>query len=86
MTTQPKYYLEIDVYGAECDDFEPQWAGYETIVTEGDNLDELLGNATVSAVDQDGGELSCDIPADKSWMQNLIAKKFYEKFSKGPTP
>lgn len=34
------------------------WRSYE-LYTEGNSLVELLGNATVTEVDQDGGELNC---------------------------
>ncbi len=69
--TQPKYSFEIDVSDREYETGTGQWANYGTLVTEGNNLDELLDNASVDVMDQDGGELFI-LPADSSWIQDLI--------------
>ncbi len=70
-----KYSFEIDVSDRVCTSFEPRWANFGTLVTEGDTLEELIGNASVDVMDQDGGEL--DVwPADESWAQELIEERF----------
>ncbi len=72
---RPKYSLEIECGGAECSRYEPQWSCYDMIVTEGDSLIELLENAEVSIMDQDGGELG-SAAADAEWMAKLIAARY----------
>jgi hypothetical protein len=73
---KPRFSFEIDVSYVECDRYD-RWANYGLIVCEGNNLDELLDNASVDIMDQDGGELDC-VPADSQWMVDEITEKFYE--------
>lgn len=70
----PLYSIEIDTNGVECDDYG-QWANYGLITSGGNTLDELLDNAIVDVVDQDGGELDV-VPADSNWMVSLIETEF----------
>ncbi len=72
---KPKYSLEIDAGGEECSQYEPQFASYDLIVAEGNTLEELLDNATVSISDQDGGELGV-LEATKPWMHQLITEAY----------
>lgn len=73
-----KYHIEIDTGGPEASGYEDRlpWVSYGTIVSEGDTLDELLENASVDLIDQDGGERG-QVEAEENWMQELIAEKFY---------
>lgn len=75
---KPKYYIEIDTGGAEASGYEDRlpWVSYGTIVSEGNTLDELLDNASVDLIDQDGGERG-QVEADADWMQMSIAEEFY---------
>jgi hypothetical protein len=70
---KPKYNFEIDVQDYSIDG--PVWRNYGTLVTWGDTLEELLANAGVDIVDQDGGEVWCG-PADAGWMQDLIEQEY----------
>jgi hypothetical protein len=55
------------------------FATYDLITAQGNTLDELLDNAVVSAVDQDGGELrGSPFPADEEWMQTLVTEALYD--------
>ncbi len=72
--SKPKYSLEIDTGGAECDRYD-RWANYGLITCEGNNLEELFENAMVDIMDQDGGELDI-VPADSKWMQDMIEVAF----------
>lgn len=68
-----KFYFELDTGGVECDRYN-RWANYGTIIAEGDTLEELLENASVDIMDQDGGELDV-VPADAAWMQDMIVSE-----------
>lgn len=74
---KPKYYIEIDTEGAEASGYEDRfhWVCYGTIVAEGNTLDELIENATVDLVDQDGGAAS-EVEADEPWMVEEIKEQF----------
>jgi hypothetical protein len=74
MSKSKLFNFEIDVSDAECDRFDC-FASYGTIVAEGNTLEELLENASVDVIDQDGGDLD-NGPADAKWMQDLIEAKF----------
>lgn len=78
-----KFYLEIETDGRECSGFEDSygWLNYDTIVAEGDTLEECLENATIFTMDQDGGS-GPEIEADKPWMQDLIIDAFLTKILK----
>lgn len=77
---RPKYEIEIDVSDHECDRYD-RWANYGTITACGNNLEELLEDAQVDIIDQDGGELNV-VAADSNWMQDLIEEAFNEKYLK----
>lgn len=50
-------YIEMDLsgYGIDiCD--EGPWQGLDMLVAEGSTFEELLDNATIGFLDQDGGE------------------------------
>ena len=79
MRKRPKYEIEIDVQDYSIDG--PVWRNYDILSSEGDTLDELLGNAVVSIMDQDGSEVGLE-PADAEWMQALIVVE-YERLSAG---
>lgn len=51
-----KYHIDTDL-GIMYQDEGP-WRSYE-LVTSGSTKEELLEDATISEVDQDGGELAC---------------------------
>lgn len=74
----PKYSLEIDLNGMECERYS-QFACYGVLTAEGDSLEDLLENAIVDIIDQDGGELAL-VPADSAWMQDKVAQAFYEDY------
>lgn len=76
-----KYSIEIDTGGAEASGYEDRlpWVCYGTIVSEGDNLDELIANATVDLVDQDGGEAGI-VEADENWMVELVIAEFHKRW------
>lgn len=78
-----QYYIEIDCGGAEASGYEDRlpWVCYGTIMSEGSTLEELLDNATVDLIDQDGGERGM-IEAYKPWMVELIVAKWNEINSK----
>jgi len=68
--------IEIDVSdtGISKDD-QPRWEGVDTLVAEGETLDELLDDAEVFFRDQDGGETN-------SWKIGEFTKSQYEMFEK----
>lgn len=79
-TTKPAtktYYIDVDTNGAEASGYEDRgyFVSFGLIVTEGTTLEELLSNATISLVDQDGGEAG-EVEADKPWMSEAILEKF----------
>lgn len=51
---QVKFSIDADTRVEYCD--EGQFRNFQ-LITEGDNVDQLLDNAQISEVDQDGGEL-----------------------------
>lgn len=75
-----KFSFEIDVKGAECSRFAPQFTYYGTIVCEGDNLEELIDSATVDICDQDGGEVAI-VAADSWWMLKKIEERYHAKLA-----
>jgi len=54
--SKPKYIIDIPDLGVVYEDAGP-WRSY-TMVTWGDNYSDLIDNADISEVDQDGGELA----------------------------
>lgn len=72
-----KYYIEIDISDTEATGYEDRfnWVSYGAIQSQGNTLDELMENATVDLVDQDGGEAAI-VEANEAWMQDLIAEEF----------
>jgi hypothetical protein len=62
MTTDRMVQIEGASLGVPYEDSGP-WRGYE-LYTHGESLFELLENAQISEVDQDGGELDCYALAD----------------------
>lgn len=50
------FYIQEDL-GIDYQDAGP-WRSYE-LVTYGDDKEQLLANATIAEIDQDGGELDC---------------------------
>jgi hypothetical protein len=84
MSQKPKFYFEISCDGREYDSGSGMWACYDLIVTQGNTLDELFDNASVSIINQDGGELRCSpMRADSAWMQDLIENQFLNEMIKG---
>lgn len=83
MSAKKKFYIEIDCCGEEASGYEDRlpWVCYGTIVAEGDNLDELLENASVDLIDQDGGDHG-PVEAGLQWMQDAVEEKFYETLRK----
>ncbi len=67
------FNLEVQV-DQECDNYG-YWANYDLLVASGNDLDELMDDASISIMDQDGGEVDV-VPADESWMQDLIEDAF----------
>jgi len=57
----PLYSIDTDL-GVSYQDAGP-WRSY-TLVSSGDTLEELLNEASISEVDQDGGDLDCYSLAD----------------------
>ncbi len=82
---QLKYHFEIDVSDVECNSgrWGGRWANYGTLVAEGNTLDELLDNASVDVMDQDGGELACG-PAEHTWMHELLTEHYFEALGYAP--
>jgi hypothetical protein len=79
ITSKHTHHLEIEV-NEECDHYEPRFATYGTIVTQGETLEELINHASIDIIDQDGGELDT-VPADQEWMEKLIVDAYYEKIA-----
>ena len=52
----PKYHIDTEI-GIDFADAGP-WRSYH-LDTSGDSFNEMIQNATVSEIDQDGGELDC---------------------------
>lgn len=75
--TRSKYHIEIETDGTEARGFEDQYnfVCYGCITSEGNTLDELLENAIIDLINQDGGEVA-QIEADSDWMQDLIRAEF----------
>lgn len=80
MTKKPKFYFEIDCGGTEAVGYEDRysWVCYGTIVAEGDTLEELLENASVDLVDQDGGEAAI-VEAETPYLQSLIRNRYEQE-------
>jgi hypothetical protein len=78
---RPKFSIEIDVSSVATDSYAPRFANYGTIIAEGNNLDELLDNAQVDVMDQDGGELAV-LQADSAWMQKQIEKAYHAQINR----
>lgn len=72
-----KYELDIEVHrdGDSCGRFY----SWSNIITEGNTLDELVSNASIGKIDQDGGDFG-DGPADSDWMVDLILEAAKEKY------
>lgn len=73
-----KFYIEVDTDGAECGVYTGMWTCYGTITAEGNSLDELLDDASVDIIDQDGGTVNV-VPADEDWMLELVTDAFYKQ-------
>ena len=73
-----QFRFDIDCTGKECPRYEPRFATYGSIVTQGDTLEELVSNATVDIVDQDGDMLYLG-PADEAWMEERIETEFWRE-------
>jgi len=71
---QPKFEFSIDCPDMECD--IGRNCSYGLIYTDGDTLEELMGSATISIIDQDGGEKI--VRADAAWMQEAIEAVFWK--------
>jgi len=54
-----KHSIEVDISGMGITLDTPRWMGAESLVAEGDTLEELLNNASIWFYDQDGGEGPC---------------------------
>jgi hypothetical protein len=78
-----RFYLEIQTSGDEVSGFEDRynWLNYDTIVAEGNTLEECLEDATVFTMDQDGGE-GPQIEGDADWVQELVVDAFITKLLK----
>jgi hypothetical protein len=55
---KPKYSIEIQLSGEDMSSWanHAYWLGADTLVAEGDNLEQLIDDATISTTDQEGGE------------------------------
>lgn len=78
-----KYYIEVDAKGVQATGYEDRlpWVSYGTIVSEGDTLEELLDNATVDLIDQDGEEAAI-VGADKQWMLDLVEMEYIKQLTR----
>lgn len=65
-----KHSVKLDL-GDAGGDYGGMWVGIE-FETHGDNLSELLENATVSGTDQDGGEVFTDSLMDTGYSDECI--------------
>ena len=74
-----KYDIEIEV-DSECDNYD-RFASYDLLCAYGNTLEELLDNASIGIMDQDGGEID-QVPADEDWMQSLVEEKYNELVAK----
>lgn len=76
-----RYSFETDILDGEEHSDQP-WRCYSTVVAEGDTLDELLDDATVGLLDQDGGERG-DIPLGylPESLQLRVTRKFEQMIS-----
>lgn len=66
-----KFYIEIPLHDYDSD----YMYSYDTLVAEGDSLQECLMNAIVSVVDAEGVTVDI-VPADAIWMQDLVKQAF----------
>jgi hypothetical protein len=67
-----KFYFEIPMHDYDSDYIY----SYDTLIAEGDSLEECLMNAVVTVVDAEG--CTVDIaPADAIWMQDLVKRAFW---------
>lgn len=51
-------YIEITEDTGLCTECEPLWRSYE-LNTQGETLEELIDNARIVEIDQDGGDHGC---------------------------
>lgn len=80
MSQKYRYNFDLTV-DRECDRYEPRWSSYDGLQAYGDTLEELLENASISIIDQDGGELdTCE--ADEPWMHELIVEAYWKQNGK----
>lgn len=76
----PMYGIDTEL-GISYQDCGP-WRSYH-LETAGDSLEELIQNATVSEVDQDGGELDCyGLDDCSSQVEKVCLELIHEKISK----
>jgi hypothetical protein len=77
----PTMYIEIDCNGAEASGYEDRYnfVSYGTIQSEGRTLQELLDNATVDLVDQDGGTANDGVECDEQWMIDAITAEYAKR-------
>lgn len=75
----PKYALECPDFDSTSDDYG-RFISLE-LYSEGNNLSELIENASFSLVDQDGGERGMR-PADSHEVEAFIVEWFLEQQAK----
>ena len=61
--------LDLSAYGFVVEDI--QWGIYSQLTTEGNDIEELLDNASVSLTDQDGGEIDNHYICDTKYREEL---------------
>lgn len=66
-----KYEIEIDL----SPNYDEHYRSYGYLLAEGNTLEELLDDATVSIISQDGEEVD-RVEADAKWMQALIVAEY----------
>ena len=81
--TRSKYSLEIEFDGGSED--SPRFMSLSCITTEGDSLSELIDNAVIGRVDQDGGdhghiEIECMSKALHAAAVEEVSRQFAESY------
>jgi hypothetical protein len=76
MSTGPRITIDQDL-GTEYRDAGP-WRAYH-VMTSGDSLGELIANAVISEIDQDGGEIvTYDLPDASNAVQESALRLIAE--------
>ena len=79
-----KHQIEIDLnHYLMSHENQPYWLGIDSVVAEGETLQDLIEGATIFTVDQDGGEgLSLDINSLSNQQSVIVVGEIVRAFNR----